>query len=95
MANIRIKKNHTLSHVDARKRVQEIALDLKKTLEADYSWHDDTLKFKRSGASGSVELGEGFIEVRIKLGMLLVPMKGKIESTIRQRLDEVIGADSA
>lgn len=86
MANIHIKRSHTLSHEEARARVEEIAEDLKTKLDADYSWHGDSLRFHRAGASGSIDLGDGFIDLKIKLGMLLTPMKGKIESSIRRHM---------
>ncbi len=87
MANIHIKRQHHLAHDEARKRVEEIAMDLKKKLNADYAWKGDSLQFKRSGASGSIELGVDSIELNVKLGMMLAPMKGKIESAIREKLD--------
>ena len=86
MANIHIKQSHKLSHDEARARVEEIARDLKKKLDADYSWHGDSLQFKRAGASGSIDVGEDYIDLKIKLGMMLAPMKGKIESSIRKQM---------
>jgi putative polyhydroxyalkanoate system protein len=90
MANIHIKQRHHLAHDDARKRVEEIAQDLKRRLNADYSWKGDSLNFYRSGASGSIEVGEDSIEFKIKLGMMLAPMKGKIEEAIRQKIHTVL-----
>ena len=87
MANIHIKQQHNLAHDEARKRVEEIARDLKKELNTDYAWKGESLRFKRSGASGSIDLSDEFIELNIKLGMLLAPMKGKIESAIKEKLE--------
>ena len=87
MANIHIKQQHNLAHDEARKRVEEIAKDLKEKLNADYAWNGESLRFKRKGASGSIDLSNEFIELNIKLGMMLAPMKGKIESAIREKLD--------
>ena len=86
MANIHIKQAHNLSHDEARARVEDIAKDLKKKLDADYAWHGDSLQFKRTGASGSIKLGKGYIDLNIKLGVMLAPMKGKIESSIRKQM---------
>jgi putative polyhydroxyalkanoate system protein len=86
MANIHIKQKHHLAHDEARQRVEEIAKDLKKKLNADYTWKGDSLHFKRSGASGSIDLSDDVIELKIKLGMMLAPMKGTIESTIKEKL---------
>ncbi len=87
MANIHIKRQHHLAHDEAKKRVEEVAEELKKKLDADYAWKGDTLQFKRSGASGSIKLSDEYIELDVKLGMLLTPMKGKIESAITEKLD--------
>ncbi len=87
MAKIHIKKQHNLEREAARARVQEIAKDLEGKLNANCSWNGDCLEFTRSGASGSIELGEGFIDVQIKLGLMLAPMKGKIEQSIREQIE--------
>jgi len=84
MSNIHLKHNHTLDPEETRKRVDSIAQDLKKEYAMDYAWKGDRVDFSRKGASGSVQLGNGFIELNIKLGMLLSPLKGKIEETIRR-----------
>jgi putative polyhydroxyalkanoate system protein len=84
MSSIHLKHHHSLSRDETRKRVESIAEDLKREYKMDYSWDGDRVRFKRTGASGSVLLGEDFIELEIKLGMLLAPLKGKIEDTIRR-----------
>jgi putative polyhydroxyalkanoate system protein len=84
MSSIHLKHKHALGREETRKRVESIAQDLKKEYNMDYSWDDNRVNFHRKGASGSVQLGDGFIELDIKLGMLLTPLKGKIEETIRR-----------
>jgi len=86
MATIHIKQAHKLSQEDAKQRVERIAKDLQEKLSVDYHWKDDLLQFKRSGASGNIRLGNGFVEVKIKLGMLLAPMKGRIETSIKENI---------
>jgi putative polyhydroxyalkanoate system protein len=87
MPNIHIKRSHNLPHDQARARVEEIARDLKKKLNADYAWKGDSLRFKRTGASGSIDVSEGFIDINIQLGMMLSPMKAKIEKSIREQMN--------
>ncbi len=95
MSNIHIKHSYSLMPDEARKRVQEIARDLKKEYKIDYSWEGDHLHFRRSGASGSLEMGDGSLELKIKLGMILRPMKGKIEHSIRKNLEKEFGVGKA
>ncbi len=87
MSNIHLKHNHSLTKEETRERVEAIANDLKREYKMDYAWKGDSVHFRRSGASGTVYLGDGFIELDIKLGMLLSPLKGKIEDTIRKDID--------
>ena len=87
MSSIHIKRRHQLPRAELRKRVEHLAEDLKSKLNADYAWKGDSLRFKRSGASGSIDIAEDAIELKIKLGLMLTPMKGKIEVTIREYLD--------
>jgi hypothetical protein len=51
-----------------------------------YSWHRNSLRFHRTGASGIIAWGDGYIELYIKLGLLLVPKRNQIEALIRQHL---------
>ena len=86
MSNIHIKHKHALSSEEAHRRVEEIAKGLKEEYKMDYIWKGDRLLFKRSGAAGSLDLGQDFIELDIKLGMALAPLKGKIEKTIKKSI---------
>ncbi|MGB5260908.1 MAG: polyhydroxyalkanoic acid system family protein [Gammaproteobacteria bacterium] len=86
MSNIHIKRSHNLPRDEARARVEEIARDLKKKLNADYAWKGDSLRFQRTGASGSIDVNEEFIDINIQLGMMLSPMKAKIEKSIREHM---------
>lgn len=88
MATIKIKRQHALPHAKVVKAVQKLADELAEKLEADYEWEGDELSFKRSGASGKVNIGKKDLEVNIKLSILLTPLKGKIEKTVNDYLDE-------
>ncbi len=91
MENINIKRQHSLGRTTARDRVQEIANSLQNKLKAKWTWDGDSLNFQRSGASGSVIVGDDFVEFKVKLGLLLSPMKGTIEAAIQQQLDRSLG----
>ena len=90
MANIHIKRTHTLGIEDARTEVEKLAQTLKSEIQADYKWSGDKLLFKRSGASGTIDVGADYIDLDIKLGMALSLMKGKIENTINTKLDAAL-----
>jgi putative polyhydroxyalkanoate system protein len=92
MANIHIERQHSLELDDAKSQVESIAENLKKDLQADYQWKGNKLLFKRSGASGSIDVNESTVVVNVQLSMALGLMKGKIEKGINQSLDKLLGA---
>ncbi|MFM1892288.1 MAG: hypothetical protein RLZ44_1365 [Pseudomonadota bacterium] len=88
MAVIKVKRRHKLGAEQARSTVEDLAKKLQKELDAKCHWEGDTLRFSRAGASGHIDVKERELEVEIKLGMLLSPLKGKIEQTIREEIDK-------
>ena len=90
MANIHIKRAHQLGLNEARARVDHIASSLQDKLEANWAWQGNRLSFNRSGASGTVDVEDNFIEFNVKLGLLLTPLKGKIESTLNEEIEKAL-----
>lgn len=92
MANIHIERQHSLGLDAAKTQMETIAQNLKQDLQADYEWNGDRLVFKRTGASGAIDVTECNVVVDVKLGMALRLLKGKIEEHINQNLDKVLTA---
>ena len=88
MATIHIQKQHQLDNATVRQAVQALAEKLSSDLSAKYTWEGDRLVFKRSGASGHIDIGDGVVDIEIKLSMVLTPLKGKIEQTVNGYLEE-------
>ncbi|MGB5277882.1 MAG: polyhydroxyalkanoic acid system family protein [Gammaproteobacteria bacterium] len=88
MATIHIHKKHHLDNAAVRQEVQNLADKLSKDLSAKYTWEGDRLVFKRSGANGHIDIADGAVDVEIKLSMVLTPLKGKIEQTVNNYLNE-------
>ncbi|MGD8620099.1 MAG: polyhydroxyalkanoic acid system family protein [Gammaproteobacteria bacterium] len=91
MSQIHIRKKHTLGHAQARKTAEKLAESLATEYNARYRWHNDDLEFKSTGVNGKLHVGKDEVEIKVSLGMLLRPLKGKIESSIRSTLDEILG----
>jgi len=87
MSTIRIRRQHALGRATARQRVEALAQTLHEKLDADYNWQGDRLLFKRSGASGAIDVSDDSIDVQVDLKLLLRPMKGSIQQTIEEYLD--------
>jgi putative polyhydroxyalkanoate system protein len=92
MAVIKVKRRHKLGADQARATVEELAQKLEQELNAKYHWEGDTLRFSRSGASGHIDVKDRELAIEIKLGMLLSPLKGKIERTIQDEIDKHLTA---
>ncbi len=94
MAHISIHRKHDLGLKDARVQVEKIAESLKEKLNSEYSWDGNTLNFKRTGASGTIDVSEDSFDLEITLGLALRPMKGMIEKTILENLDQAMDKGS-
>lgn len=88
MSKIQIKRHHNLGREQARDRVDKIAKTLKEELEAECSWKNDSLCFERTGATGTIDVSDDYVELNVKLGILLTPIKSTIEKVILKRVDE-------
>jgi len=69
MANIRIKRTHRFGLNDARARVEVFAQSLREELQIDYAWDGNRLTFKRTSASGAIEIGADSIDLEVELGI--------------------------
>lgn len=92
MAVIKVKRKHALGAKKARATVEALAKKLEKELDAKYHWEGSTLQFSRKGASGHIDVKDQEVAIEIKLGMLLSPLKGKIEKTITDEIDQHLKA---
>ena len=88
MTTIHIQRRHGLGHNELRRQLDALAEDLQRKLSAKYYWEGDTLRFSRSGASGTITLQPAQLEIRIELGLLLRPLRGSVEQSINEYLDE-------
>jgi putative polyhydroxyalkanoate system protein len=90
MATIDIKRSHSIGKDKARTAAEAVAQRLKDKIDATYRWEGDDLKFERSGAKGRIAVSDTEVRVEVELGMLLRPIKGKIEDKVHQYLDEYL-----
>ena len=88
MKTVHITRKHKLDKKTVRREVQSLADKLADELSAECSWEKDRLSFNRKGAKGHIQIGKGELEVEIKLGLALSPLKGKIEKIVSSYLDE-------
>ncbi|NQD94707.1 polyhydroxyalkanoic acid system protein [Pseudomonas sp. CrR25] len=92
MATIDVQRPHSLGRAAARAKAEQLAERLAREYAVRYRWSGDTLEFKRSGADGSIEVGEDNVRVQLKLGLLLSAMSGSIKREIEEVLDKSLKA---
>ncbi|PRB83003.1 polyhydroxyalkanoic acid system family protein [Pseudomonas sp. MYb185] len=90
MATVEITREHSLGKDAAKERAQQMADKLASKLDAQCSWQDDELTFKRSGVDGSILVGEDSVRVAVKLGMMLTPMAGMVKGEIEKALNRYL-----
>lgn len=92
MSKIKVTRQHAIGEDKARAAVEKLASSLREELDADYHWEGSTLRFKRTGASGHIDVSDDDVKIEIKLSMLLSPLKGRIAKTIEEKMDQYLTA---
>jgi putative polyhydroxyalkanoate system protein len=95
MAKIHVTREHQIGLNAARAEVERIAQRIQDEYGADYCWEGDTLEFSRPGVSGHIVVTDNSIDLTIKLGLLLAPMKHQIEERIVAKIDRALDAHHA
>jgi putative polyhydroxyalkanoate system protein len=95
MATIDIRRPHALAKEEAKKRAEELATGLQAKLDLQWRWEGDHIRFEApsgpaKGTTGTVEVSDSIVRVQIDLPFLLRVLKGKIESKVNEKLDQVL-----
>lgn len=94
MPDINISRAHNLGLAKARKVAYHWAEKAENELGMSCEYEEgkttDTVRFKRSGAEGSLQVSADRFDLHAKLGFLLGAFKGKIESEIQKNLDDLL-----
>ncbi len=91
MTTLCIRHPHDLPPEELRRRLEHLAEGLSRQLELDYHWEGERLVFRRSGAHGHIAVLPGEVEIALTLGLLLTPLQGRIEQTVRGYLEKELG----
>jgi putative polyhydroxyalkanoate system protein len=90
MPTIDVRRSHSIGRDGARAAAESIAKKLESKIGVRYAWKGDDLEFDRTGASGRIRVSDDEVLVQIDLGLMLRPMKGKIERRVHEYLDEAL-----
>ena len=95
MSLIHLRKKHALGRAEARKTAERLAESLAAEYNAKCQWHNNDLKLTAKGVSGLLHVGQDMGDLKVDLGMMLRPFKGKIENHIKAQLDDILDKDSS
>ena len=90
MTQISVERKHSLGRDAARQKAEVLVEKLSSQYDLKAEWKGDRVEVKRSGANGSVEIGDDTIRVELKLGMMLSMMSGTIKGEIERALDKAL-----
>lgn len=68
----------------------KLADELSGKFDAKCEWDGPELRFTRPGANGCVRISDNDVRIEVKLGMMLSPLKSKMESIISDELDTLL-----
>jgi len=94
MANIHMVREHPLGLAGARKAAQGWARQVEDRLEMTCTFETgpdgDSVRFARSGVTGTLRVTPDRFELDARLGLLLGAFKGRIEAEITRYMDEMV-----
>ena len=90
MTQISVERKHSLGREAARAKAEALVEKLSRDYDLKATWNGDRVDVARSGANGSVQIGEDTIRVELKLGMMLSIMGASIKSEIERALDKAL-----
>jgi putative polyhydroxyalkanoate system protein len=95
MATIDVRRSHALPKDEAKKRAEDLAKSMQQRFDLDWRWEGDRILFDATrgaakGTSGSVDVGDSDVRVRIDLPLLLRVMKGTVESKVNEKLAQLL-----
>jgi len=92
MADISLKRAHSLGLKGARAAAEKMADKLGKQFNLSGDWQGNTLNFDRPGVNGTLTISDHDMKLEVTLGFLLKAMKGPIERAVNEQLDGVLAA---
>lgn len=90
MADISLKRTHTLGLKSAHAAANKMADRLAEKFDLKGTWSGNTMNFSRPGVTGKLEVSDHEMTLEVSLGFMLKMMKGPIEKSVHEQLDNVL-----
>ena len=94
MSKISIRRAHGLNHAQALAVAKKVTAELRARYGIDSNWSGDCAEISGSGISGELTVAPKRFDIDLKLGLLLMMFRDKIEAGIETKLDELLMAKS-
>ena len=89
MSRIYIQRDHELDNRTLRKRAERLAKQLQSEFGGNYRWEGNTVHYNYSGGiDARLTLQEADILVDVKLGVLMLMLKKRLQQEIERYLDQ-------
>jgi len=90
VARIVQKRQHQLAVAEVRELAEGLAEQLVSEFGGRYRWRANTISYRRSGVDAQIDCAEDAVTVDIKLGLMVSPLKGAVESEVVKMLDKYL-----
>ena len=90
MADIALKRTHSLGLKGAHAAANKMAEKLGEKFDLTSTWSGNTMNFTRPGVNGTLAVSESDMKLEVTLGFMLKMMKGPIERSVHEQLDKVL-----
>jgi putative polyhydroxyalkanoate system protein len=91
MADIDLRRVHTLGLEGARAAADRMMATLEQRFGLRGQWQGNVLNFERSGVTGALAVDERNLHLTVSLGFLLKAMRGSIEGAILREMETLFG----
>jgi putative polyhydroxyalkanoate system protein len=89
MSRIYIQRDHELDNRTLRERAERLARQLQDEFGGDYRWEGNTVHYNYSGGiDARLTLQDDDILVDVKLGVLMLLLKNRLQQEIERYLDK-------
>ena len=90
MSEINFERDHALSREEVRRRFAEVEQKLNERYGVKLAWRGDTADVKGSGVTGTIEVTDAKVSIRLKLGLMVRPLAGKIREAMEKQIDRAL-----
>ena len=90
MSEINIERNHKLGQQEIKRRLAEMETKLKERYGVQVAWRGNEADVKGTGVTGTIALSETHVAVKLKLGLMVRPLAGKIREQMEKQLDQAL-----